>query len=125
MKKKINFCFSIEFSERPKHDGMMHLEPPSKSYRNHVQSVEHQRNETVAACTWCVLDPAAHLNGVGCVKRNGPETVWAHIGSVKIEIRTRNYIKPLFKKKKVEILPKRLVREKSKQTKSRNKKCNE
>lgn len=67
-----------------KQDGMMHLESLSKSYRNHVQNVEHQLNVMVAVCIWYARDLVAHSNGVGCVKRNGPEIVWVPIGSVKI-----------------------------------------
>lgn len=37
----------------------------------------------VDVCTWCVLDPAVHSNGVGCVKANGLETAWERIGSAE------------------------------------------
>jgi len=37
----------------------------------------------VVACTWYVQEQVVHSNGVGCVKQNGPETVWGPIGLVK------------------------------------------
>lgn len=67
-----------------KQDGTMHLESPSKLYQNHVQNAEHQLNVTVAVCIWYAQDPVVPSNGVGCVKRNGPEIVWVRIGSVKV-----------------------------------------
>lgn len=58
----------------------MHQESPSKLFQNRVQNVAHQRNVMAVVCISYALDLVAHLNGVGCVKPNGPEIVWLSIG---------------------------------------------
>lgn len=84
-------------------DGTKRLKLPSKLFRSLVHNVEHQLSELVCiniplicvvitidnliskvvACTWSVRAQDVDSNGVGCVKRNGLETVWGLIGLAK------------------------------------------